>query len=313
MKIELDFNSECKKRSSECSDLERQAESCSKFVPGSFLNDSDVKTYLPLVEFIFPNKDEDLVVVRKFYKKREAEAEKVVAALDKLIEKLEKSKKDVRLQRYFERKGQKYIGEEKSDDELQTELEAESNARWDKLSDTSNLKNIYTIDINDPDSFMRVASYANAFKHAFNKLCSDENDRCSDCSIKYYQELASYQKALRDKFCVLVGYWSAKYRDITEHHESRTSHSTETKRRNRETAKRIVIDEYRKFVKNFANKSDLQLMSERKILFRIKAAVDPALKSKDIYRNGISTNTIRQILREAQEKGKINSYPKQGI
>lgn len=304
MKIELDFNAECKKLSSEFSDLERDAEYCARWVPGSFLNDSPIKTYLPLIEFIFPQKEEDLDTVDRFFQKHEAEANRKRALMKKILQKLNSEGKLEACNHNED--------EDEDNLEIAAELAAEE-AHRAEVMDSRDLDSIQTIDITNPDSFMRVAAYANRLKHVFSKLCSDENDLCSDCTIKHYETYIQYQKPLRDKFFTLVGYWSAKYKAISEHHASRTSHSTETKRRNRETAKRIVIDEYRKFVKNFANKSDLQLMSERKILFRIKAAVDPALKSKDIYRNGISTNTIRQILREAQEKGKINSYPKHGI
>ena len=310
MKLELDFKEECKKLSSEFSDLEKDAERCARWVPGCFLNDSPLKTYLPLIEFIFPQKESDLDTVDKFFNKHEAEANKKRAAIKKLLNKVEKLKKEGKIDREIERDQDEC--DESEDEEFQAELAAEE-AHEDEVMDSRDLNKIQTIDISDPDSFMRVAAYANRFKYAFNKLCSDENELCSDCTIKHYELYIKYQKPLRDKFYMLVGYWSAKYKDISDHHESRTNRSTETKRRNRETAKKIVIEEYRKFAKNYADKSDLLLMSERKILLRIKTAVDPALKIKEIYRNGISTNTVRQILREAKEKGKISSYPKHDV
>jgi len=269
-----------------------------------------LKTYLPLVELIFPHKESDLTAVDLFFQKHEAQQKKERSIMRKLIEKAQKSKREGKIGEKIQCDEDEY--DEDNDEELQSELAAEQ-AREDEISDTGNLEKIKSIDIRDPDSFMRIAAFANDFKHAFRKLCSEENDRCSDCSLKYYEQLVPYQQVLKERFCLLVGYWSAKYKDLTEHHESRTSRSTDTKRRNKETAKRIVIDEYRKFSRNYTDKSDLLLMSERKILLRMKAAVDPVLKAKGIYRNGISTNTLRQILREAKEKGKISSYPKHDI
>jgi len=310
MKIELDFEEECKKLASEFSDLERLAERCGRWVPGCFANDTPIKTYLPLIELLFPQKEVDLETVDKFFSKHEAEHKKQRAIMKKLLKKYGVSElTPLSLARH----ANEYENEkEEIDPEEAAELAAEE-AYQDKVMDSSDLDGIQMIDITDPDSFMRVAAYANRFKHAFTRLCSADNGLCSDCTKKHYEEYINYEKPLRDKFFMLVGYWSAKYKDVTEHHESRTSRSTDTKRRNKETAKRIVIDEYRKFSKNYTDKSDLLLMSERKILLRMKAAVDPVLKAKGIYRNGISTNTLRQILREAKEKGKISSYPKHDI
>jgi len=309
MKIEIDFKEECKKLASEIAELERNAECCAKWVPGCFLSASGMKTDLPLIQLLFPRKESDLEAVEKFFEKHENEGKRKRALTKKLLQQLKISAPNDKSEMSADHRENE---NEDDDPELAAELAAEE-AYQDDVMCACDLERIHSIDISDPDSFMRVAAYANRFKHEFNRLSSDESGLCVDCGKNRYAEYIKYQKPLRDKFFMLIGYWSAKYKDITAYHESRTSRSTDTKRRNKETAKRIVIDAYRKFSRNYADKSDLLLLSERKILLRMKTAVDPVLKAKGIYRNGISTNTLGQILREAKEKGKISSYPKHGI
>jgi len=175
--------------------------------------------------------------------------------------------------------------------------------------DDEDLSRIYTIDIKNTFSFMRIANYSKVLMQLSHTLSNyDQED--VQVRIVRFSKLVEYSNGLNDKFNQLSGYWAAQTgidinAKLKEFHSSRTSKSTETKRMNRRIKEKYVCDEYIKLIRT-SSKETIKQLSENKMAGIIKEHILTDLEAKKI--GSISIQTIIDILRK-RNKERIPFYP----
>jgi hypothetical protein len=203
----------------------------------------------------------------------------------------------------------------KSDDKFLDDLGNDPELKEHKLNwaslkdDEEDLDRIYTIDIKNTFSFMRIANYSKVLMQLSHTLSNyDQED--VQVRIVRFSKLVEYSNGLNDKFNQLSGYWAAQTgidinAKLKEFHSSRTSKSTEAKRKNRRIKEVDVCYEYIQLLKK-TNKETIKQLSENKMAGIVREHILADLKAKGI--GSISIQTIIDILRK-RNKERIPFYP----